>query len=94
MAEYIKREALLKVLRGSAVAKYPASFAMGLFAAASEVERLPAADVVEVVRCKDCEYGEFCLNLAGAEYVSCKLDDCSARKPEEFCSYGERKNDD
>lgn len=50
MAEYIEREALLKVLRGSAVAKYPASFAMGLFAAADEVSKLPAADVVPVVR--------------------------------------------
>ena len=49
MAEYIEREALLKVLRGSAVAKYPASFAMGLFAAADEVSKLPAADVKTVV---------------------------------------------
>lgn len=46
---YIEREALLKVLRGSAVAKYPASFAMGLFAAADEVSKLPAADVQTVV---------------------------------------------
>ena len=49
MAEYIEREALLKVLRGSAVAKYPASFAMGLFAAADEASKLPAADVQTVV---------------------------------------------
>lgn len=49
MAKYIERNALLKVLRGSAVAKYPASFAMGLFAAANEVSKLPAADVVPVV---------------------------------------------
>lgn len=48
MAEYIEREAMLKVLRGSAVAKYPASFAMGLFAAADEASKQPAADVVEV----------------------------------------------
>lgn len=49
MAEYIEREALLKVLRGSAVGKYPMSFYMGLFAAANEVEKTPAADVVPVV---------------------------------------------
>ena len=50
MAEYIEREALLKILRGSAVGKYPASFYMGLFAAANEVEKIPAADVAPVVR--------------------------------------------
>ena len=48
MAEYISKEALLKVLRGSAVGKYPASFYMGLFAAASEVEKISAADVAPV----------------------------------------------
>ena len=61
MAEYIEREALLKVLRGSAVAKYPASFAMGLFAAADEVSKLPAADVQTVVhgRWEHLEVGWF-----------------------------------
>lgn len=49
MAEYIERAALLKVLRGSAVGKYPVSFYVGLFAAAEEVEKIPAADV-EVVK--------------------------------------------
>jgi hypothetical protein len=62
MAEYIEREALLKVLRGSAVAKYPASFAMGLFAAADEVSKLPAADVAPVV------HGRWILNKHYGDY--------------------------
>ena len=49
MAEYIERDALRKILRGSAVAKYPVSFYVGLFAAADEVEKMPAADVAPVV---------------------------------------------
>ena len=50
-------------------------------------------DAVEVVRCKDCKHGTLCDNLQGAEYVDCVLDDCSVRKPSDYCSYGERKED-
>ena len=50
------------------------------------------ADMVAVVRCKDCVNGTVCVNLQGAEYVDCVLDDCSVRKPDDFCSYGERKD--
>ena len=48
MDEYIKREAAIKVLRGKVVAKYPASFYMGLFAASNELDDIPAADVAPV----------------------------------------------
>lgn len=47
----------------------------------------PAADVVEVVRCKDCKYlnAEYkCVNWRGL-YDYTKADD--------FCSYGERRDD-
>lgn len=54
------------------------------------IERLPAADVVEVVRCKDCEsaYGEDIFNSirwCNANGIYVGLDD--------FCSYGARKGD-
>ena len=48
MGEYIKKETAIKILRGASVAKYPASFSFGLFAAADELQKIPAADVVEV----------------------------------------------
>lgn len=48
MAEYIEREAAIKVLRGKAIAKYPASFCMGLFAASNELGDIPSADVAPV----------------------------------------------
>lgn len=52
----------------------------------------PAADVVEVVRCKDCvywggvdEFGDgFCKNPSGIDDIA---------RENDFCSYGERKND-
>ena len=51
-------------------------------------------DAVPVVRCKDCVNGTFCLNSQGADYVDCMLDDYSVRKPDDFCSYGEKRCDD
>ena len=47
---------------------------------------LPSADVIEVVRCKDCV---FRIEIQGAcDY--CRLNDCRFEK-NGFCSYGERK---
>lgn len=46
---------------------------------------IPAADVVPVVRCRDCAH------LYGSICVACGL---LLRKPDEFCSRGERKETD
>ena len=48
---------------------------------------LPAADVVEVVRCRDCKYHED-THVTGFEH--CCLYDLTMRY-NDFCSYGERK---
>lgn len=52
------------------------------YAAEQLLDEIPAADVAPVVRCKDCkhEFGGSCI-LCGFQ----------KRKPEDFCSYGERK---
>lgn len=57
-------------------------------------DRLSTVDAVPVVRCRDCTHGELCLNLQGAEYVVCKLDEHHVWLPGGFCSYGERRADD
>lgn len=49
MAEYIDREAAIKMMRGSAIAKYPLSFSFGILAAADELQNMPDADVAPVV---------------------------------------------
>lgn len=71
MAEYIEREAFLKVLRGRAVAKYPASFAIGLFAAADELQKMPAAYVAPI---SDAYFSKSSLlsDLDWLESVGCK----------------------
>ncbi len=53
------------------------------------IDNLPTADVVEVVRCKDCIYYE-----DGKGYVPycCNVENMFEQmKPTDFCSYGERK---
>lgn len=91
MAEYIEREAAIKLLRGEAVAKYPMSFYMGLFAASDEIAKFPAADVVEVVRCRECKQIRKFSNVFGSEGFKCRLL-CVDITPDDFCSYGERKD--
>ena len=51
-----------------------------------ELEEQPAVDAVEVVRCKDCGHynGKACVTLPCNPIVS--------RKPDDYCSYGRRRD--
>lgn len=77
MAEYIEREAL--IAEYDRVHKGPAGGARKLMVEA------PAADVVEVVRCKDCKW----FNEIGCAISI--VDDSDKPKEDDFCSFGERK---
>ena len=57
------------------------------------VASVPAVDAVEVVRCKDCKHGELNCNLKEKEYVVCELDEHHVWRPNGFCSYGERREE-
>ena len=51
------------------------------------INRAPEADVVEVVRCKDCKYHR---DLDGG--VKCdRMDGLLMTLPNDYCSYGRRK---
>lgn len=50
------------------------------------MSKIPTADVVEVVRCKDCK------NYKGEEYNCWVMR--TKMKSSDFCSYGERKSDE
>lgn len=54
--------------------------------------RQPAADVVPVTRCKDCEYGDYDSKPDSA-MVCLRTKDGFWRKETDFCSYGTPKND-
>ena len=58
---------------------------------ARDISELPAADVAEVVRCKDCK------NLVNTTinancFLICDISDMEIA-PEDFCSYGERREE-
>lgn len=71
MAEYIER--------GAAVEAAKHAWGKGL-EPTQYIEIIPAADVVPVVRCKDCKFWDFgdCYRL-------------ELSRSDDFCSYGERK---
>lgn len=55
------------------------------------VENAPIADVVEVVRCKNCKYYE---PHGNGTFGLCKCRKCKGIRGEnDYCSYGERKEE-
>lgn len=88
--EYIERGALNDILEARA------KMAIGTpvkvyYSAASMAQKLPAADVVEVVRCKDCMH--FCEIIGVTSYCSNRYGLNGKIHCDDFCSYGERKNE-
>lgn len=94
MSEYIKREdAVIEVERFGGYLDddmlYRIKLALG---------RLPSADVVKVVRCKDCKYGKWKISELDNKT---KGYECAIHAVFEndfgdngYCSYGERKDDE
>ena len=80
--EYISREAAIEAVKHA--------WAKGL-EPSQYIEILPAADVAEVVRCKDCK------NLVNTTinancFLICDISDMEIA-PEDFCSHGERREE-
>lgn len=87
MAEYIDREALLKELYPYDVVDKK-TYAINAEAIYREIKKAPAADVVEVVRCKDCV--NFKRYKHKPELGECDLLEADLTD-DFFCSHGERK---
>ena len=94
MAEYIEREALIRRIKEIHCAECDNYHGVRCRACWVDdtldyIDSEPAADVVEVVRCKDCEY--FGLNDENVPYCfnPFGLDD---PEPNGFCNYGRKKN--
>lgn len=79
--EYIERGALLSELCGDDPSRMEDYYY-------NAIKNAPAADVVEVVRCKDCKQYEYIVY----DYGRCRKT-MLLIKNDDFCSYGERKND-
>lgn len=98
MAEYIEREAALSLVQPDAPEdeKAAVTIATAKKLVRNIVQRTPAADVVPVVRCRDCKYyrvsallapNKFCFRLKHPEEdrpIGYNF------APDDFCSHGER----
>lgn len=82
--EYISREAAVKALFAPGMCYAPIQLQI--------VKDLPAADVAEVVRCKDCKYGDYDSKPNGA-MVCLRTKDGFWREETDFCSYGKRREE-
>lgn len=95
MVEYIERNALIAEFKRLTLGEnslVERLFADGVYAV---IETFPAADVVEVVRCRECEnYDENgdCISLdlrIGIHSDTINYDFCP--DPDFYCAYGRRK---
>lgn len=99
MAEYITRKAAIAYIREQSE-EWQKAFEefggeSGIYAdayndLAEDFYSIPAADVAPVVRCKDCKHYDMgvCLKIYSDGNVHPEA--WQRRKPEDFCSYGER----
>lgn len=91
--EYIRREdALRAVQRQRGANRSPAQNEM-LNRIKTDIIRAPAADVAEVVRCKDCQNWKRNVGLTDSPNGHCFEHDIDTNG-RDFCSYGERKDND
>ena len=89
--EYIEREALLSDIGETVIftvrgdAKLPTAEMRGANKVIDRLKSATAADVVEVVRCKDCAY-------ANERGTTCHYGVGHYTSPMRYCSEGERKD--
>lgn len=92
MKEYIEREALIKKIFPIGVID-DGRCAIPAKAVKIAIDNAPAADMVEVVRCKDCTWWE--ARCYGSTVGKCQnpINGLASEytDDEDYCSYGERK---
>ena len=94
MSDYISREAAMDLISELIIARYEwlsdaRGEIQGLSTAMCGIADIPAADVVEVVRCKDCQYDKTCVIQSIIIEASILPFDSNTW----FCADGKRRED-
>lgn len=88
MAEYITKKAAINAVENTTIELFQSEW--------GEIEEAinaaPAADVVPVVRCKNCIHYDLGVCLKIYSDGNAQKDSWQSRNPNDFCSYGERKD--
>lgn len=96
---YINREELLKDINETVVftvrkgVQLPTAEMRGANKVIDRIKSAPTADVVEVVRCKDCEHLKDGYDGYWCQIHSKAFDKFFIYNLNHFCSYGKRKGD-
>ena len=86
--EYIDKKPIIHDLVAMKI-EYDAIALNGIIKALQDA---PAADVVEVVRCENCQHCKMVVDIIGDPHLFCGLSSNNAAVQfGDFCSYGERK---
>lgn len=90
MADYIRREDALK-----GVELFQCGLAEIEAVQADYIERLPAADVAPVVRCKKCAHARPTVRISDGKQAGiwCSYHDIVPVAADDFCSYGRKQNE-
>ena len=97
MNDLISRQAAIDALKAQAdtmrtwVERY-AEQRRGILTAVNIVEDIKPADVVPVVRCRDCKHWQTDWNPSIPDRHYCAVMD-SMMKADDFCSYGKRREE-
>ena len=91
MKEYIEREAAMEAIKNhKCESKIVYSIEEALYCVGQEIgeaiRSVPAADVVEVVRCKDCD-------VPHNRWIGCRYLNGLIPPPDFYCAYGKSKID-
>ena len=84
MARLIDADRALEIVRDQRIA-HPNAYHLTNYATLI-LQEAPTVDAVEVVRCKDCKHYD------EADSFNCKFAFMKLRMPDDFCSFGERKD--
>ena len=86
MPEYVESEAVMKTAKDGYHSDFRRSMA-DLTSLREVLEDTPAADVVDVVRCKDCA-------VPHNQWTGCPKLNGLVTPPDFYCSYGERRTEE
>lgn len=91
MARFIDANRALEIVYEQGIA-HPNAYYLTNYAMAI-LQEAPTVDAVEVVRCRNCKYGDWDSKPDDA-MVCMRTKDGFWRSGNDFCSYGERKDGD
>lgn len=100
MKEYIERAVALEILKRNPIGTWRGApvYSEEIKSAADEIGDLPAAGVAEVVRCRDCKWFNHYTTECESDDVATDHEGGASFSlnfgPDDFCSYGQRKEAD